>query len=85
MSTKLLTISCKTAAEYMCKKEEGSLSFWERFQLSYHLLVCGFCRIFQQQDQWLKKNINKVDDHCKGCLSESDKQAILNKLRDTAS
>jgi hypothetical protein len=78
---KVLNISCKKAAEYMCKKEEGSLSFWQRFQLAYHLLVCGLCRIFQQQDQWLKNNINKVDEHCKDCLSEADKQVILEKLR----
>jgi hypothetical protein len=78
---KMLNISCKKAAEYMCKKEERSLSFWQRFQLSYHLLACGLCRIFQQQDEWLKNNINKVDDHCKGCLSDTEKQAILEKLR----
>ncbi len=78
---KALNISCKKAAEYMCKKEEGSLGFWQNFQLSYHLLVCGLCRIFKQQDQWLKDNICKVDEHCKGCLSEEDKKAILEKLR----
>jgi hypothetical protein len=78
---KMLNISCRKAAEYMCKKEEGSLTFWQKFQLSYHLLVCGLCRMFQQQDQWLKNNINQVDEHCKGCLSEADKQAILEKLR----
>jgi hypothetical protein len=78
---KKLNISCKKAAEYICRKEEGSLSFWQNFQLSYHLLICGLCRIFKQQDQWLKTNINKVDDHCKGCLSDADKQAILEKLR----
>lgn len=81
MSMKNLNISCKKAAEYMCRKEEGSLNFWQKFQLSYHLLICGLCRIFQQQDQWLKKNINNVDHHCKGCLSDADKQAILDKLR----
>jgi hypothetical protein len=81
----MLNISCKKAAEYMCKKEEGSLTFWQKFRLSYHLLVCGVCRIFQQQDQWLRKNISKVDDHCVGCLSESEKQAILETLNNKAS
>jgi hypothetical protein len=83
--SKMLNISCKKAAEYMCKKEEGSLTFWQRFRLSYHLLICGVCRIFQQQDQWLRKNITQVDEHCKGCLSEADKQAILQTLNEKSS
>lgn len=76
----MLNISCRKAAEYMCKKEEGSLTFWQKFQLSYHLLICGVCRVFQQQDQWLQKNLGKVDEHCKGCLTEDEKKAILLKL-----
>ena len=85
MSMKLLNISCRKAAEYMCKKEELSLTFWQKFQLSYHLLICGLCRRFHQQDQWLQGNIAKVDEHCKGCLSEADKQSILDKLKEKAS
>jgi hypothetical protein len=76
----MLNISCKKAAEYMCKKEEGSLTFWQKFQLAYHLLICGVCRVFQQQDQWLQKNLGKVDDHCKGCLSDAEKKSILEKI-----
>lgn len=79
---KTLNISCRKAAEYMCKKEEKALGFWQHLQLSYHLLVCGLCRIFQQQDQWLKNNVNKVDEHCKGCLSDTDKEKILQKLKE---
>ncbi|HEX6916002.1 MAG TPA: hypothetical protein VF145_12220 [Chitinophagaceae bacterium] len=82
---KTLNISCRKAAEFMCKKEERSLTFWQKFQLSYHLLVCGLCRRYQQQDQWLKSNITNVEEHCKGCLSETDKQQILEKLRQNAS
>jgi len=82
---KMLNISCKKAAEYLCKKEEGSLTFWQRFQLSYHLLICGLCRTYQQQDNWLKQNIGKVDDHCKGCLSDHEKQKILDTLKEKAS
>jgi len=78
---KTLNINCKKAAEYMCRKEEHKLSFWEKLQLSWHLVICGLCRSFQQQDEWLRNNVNKVDEHCKGCLSEADKQAILEKLR----
>jgi len=77
---KALNISCKKAAEYLCKKEENTLTFWQNFQLSYHLLICGLCRIFKQQDQWLKDNICKAEEHCQGCLSEEEKRAILEKL-----
>lgn len=82
MSMKMLNISCKKAAHFMCKREERSLGFWQKFQLSYHLLICGLCRTFKQQDEWLKANIVKVDEHCKGCLSEFEKKEILNKLKE---
>lgn len=82
MSTNMMNISCRKAAELMCKKEEGSLTFWQRFQLSYHLLICGVCRRFQQQDHWLRNNIHKVDEHCKGCLSEAEKKQILETLKE---
>ena len=82
---KVLNISCKKAAQYLCKKEESSLGFWQKFQLSYHLLVCGICRRFKQQDDWLKSNIVKVDEHCKGCLSEAEKKEILNTLKQRVS
>ena len=85
MSMKKLIISCRTAAVYICKKEEGSLTFWQRFQLSYHLLVCGVCRTFEQQDHWLRNNVNKVDEHCKGCLSTEEKQHIISKLKEEVS
>jgi len=69
----------------MCKKEEASLTFWQRFRLSYHLLVCGVCRTFEQQDSWLRNNVSRVDQHCKGCLSEEEKQRILQKLKEEVS
>ena len=68
----------------MCMQEEGALTFWQRVQLSYHTLICTACRRYHQQDQWLKKNITH-DEHCKGCLTESDKQQILNKLKENQS
>lgn len=84
MSKSMLNINCKKAAEYMCRKEERSLTFWQRFQLAYHLLVCGLCRTFQQQDRWLQQNVGKVDEHCNGCLSENEKNEILRKLKESA-
>ncbi len=81
MSSKGLNINCAKASELMCKKEEKRISFWQRFQLSYHLLICGLCRRFRQQDEWLINNLPKVDEHCKGCLSEKEKQDILEKLK----
>jgi hypothetical protein len=78
----MLNISCRKAAEYLCKKEEGSLNFWQKFKLSYHLLICGICRRFKQQDDWLKDNIIKVDEYCKGCLSEAEKKEILQTLKE---
>jgi hypothetical protein len=77
---KRLNISCKKAAGLMVMKEAKVISFWDRFRLSYHLMICSLCRLFYKQDNWLQNNINKVDEHCKGCLSEADKQAILEKL-----
>jgi len=80
VSMKQININCKKAAALMSKKEAGLIGFWERLQLSYHLMACSLCRLCHKQDNWLKKNIHKVEEHCKGCLSEADKEAILQKL-----
>ena len=80
MSSNGLNISCKKAAELMCRKEEKRISFWERIQLNFHLFICGVCKKFELQDRCVTKNISNLQQHCKGCLSEKDKQAILEKM-----
>lgn len=76
-----VNISCKKTGEFMGRKEEGTLSLWQNFQVSYHLLICRDCRIFNKQDEWLKANVYKMQDHYKDCLSEADKQTMIEKLR----
>lgn len=80
MSLKGLNISCKKAAELICRKEEKRISFWQRVQLNFHLFVCRVCKKLELQDRCITKHIANLQQHCQGCLSEQEKQAILDKL-----
>ncbi len=41
--------NCKQATLLSIKKDEGSITFFERLKLSYHLLYCDPCRRFIDQ------------------------------------
>jgi hypothetical protein len=70
-------ISCKTAAEFVERKQEEKLGLKARFQLRIHLLLCKACKLYEQSskqiDQMLKKYYEKKDAH-----NEED----INKLKE---
>lgn len=43
-------ISCKEATYLTSKKEQGMISFGERIKLSFHLMMCKFCKMFDIQN-----------------------------------
>lgn len=44
-------INCKTAVDYISKKEEGKLSLVQRFHLWRHLAICYLCKRFEKQNK----------------------------------
>ena len=80
-----LMLSCEQASLLMVKKEENKMSQIEKAQLWLHSTICGLCKEFEGQNNFINTNLefhfNTKNDSIK--LSEKDKnkmkEAILEK------
>ncbi len=76
-------INCKTAVDFVSKKEEGKLTIVQRYQLWYHLAICYLCKRFYQQNNIIIKGIKH---HAKSTtnkqLNKEEKDIIINVLKD---
>ncbi len=75
-------INCKTAVEYISKKEEGKLSLVQQFHLWRHLAICYLCKRFDKQNKII---IDSIKIHSsKNFVSEQlnieEKQSIITVL-----
>ncbi len=77
-------ISCKTAVDYISKKEEGKLSLVQQFQLWRHLAICYLCKRFEKQNKIIIDSIkshsssNYINEH----LNPEEKQSIITVLEE---
>lgn len=77
-------INCKTAVDYISKKEEGKLSLVQRFHLWRHLAICYLCKRFEKQNKIIINSIkihsstNSANDQ----LNTEEKQLIIKVLED---
>ena len=76
---KYFMINCRESTLLMAKKEEGRLSFMEKFNLALHISMCNFCRKFEKQMAKIKKeSINiSADDN----LSQPSRENIIESLK----
>jgi hypothetical protein len=77
-------INCKTAVDYISKKEEGKLSLVQRFQLWRHLSICYLCKRFDAQNYSILKSFKKHSsshtEHLQ--LKQEEKQKMIKVLED---
>jgi flagellar biosynthesis/type III secretory pathway chaperone len=73
-------ISCKEATKFISQKEEGKLSFHQRWQLWQHLAICAVCRLFNKQNKVIINNTPHLDDYNDALLSQSEKESIISAL-----
>jgi len=73
-------MNCKEATRAIEKKAEGKLSFWQRVQLNFHLVMCKPCWRFKAHWNIISLFLEKTP--AKHKLSNSDKNLILNKIDD---
>ena len=52
---KKVVFNCKRATFLSLKKDQGKITFFERAELSYHLLYCDPCRRFIAQSHQIDK------------------------------
>lgn len=77
-------ISCKEATYLISKKEEGKLTLAERLKLSVHLAICGICRAFEKQSEFIAHHATHVEDTLNPDiqLSDVEKTALKTRLKD---
>ena len=52
-------ISCKDASRLVSRREEATLSAWQRLVLRLHLSVCVACSRFERQVAFLRNAMQK--------------------------
>jgi len=55
-----LMITCKESTYLVSKKQQDKLSFAEKMQLQFHLMVCSYCRRFANQIALITKGIIRL-------------------------
>ena len=77
-------VSCKRATELSSKSLETSLSRRERFALKFHLLICAWCRRYENQIAILRAAIRcKIahDEKSGPALSPEARERIRSALK----
>lgn len=57
-----ILLTCKDATLLTCKEQENAISFREKIQLKFHLLVCKFCALFYKQSNLVHQHLTKMND-----------------------
>lgn len=55
-------ISCKEATYLTSKKEQGKISIVERMKLSFHAMMCKFCKMFAVQNDVIVHHAKRMED-----------------------
>jgi len=53
-------LNCKNASKLVSESLDRKLSFFERWQLKFHLLICDACNGFNAQLHQLRAMLNKM-------------------------
>jgi len=81
MSNKLF-INCDEATLLCTKNQYNEASFFEKIQLSMHMMRCKICGLYSKQNTKLSElcdsHLHKSE--CEAKLPEADKEAIKRKL-----
>lgn len=71
--------TCKDATLLMTKAEYAKLTFFEKFLLKFHLLICVYCSRFLKQTKLINKYFKATASKSSLTLSSQKKQS-LNQL-----
>ncbi len=56
-------LTCKEVSQLASKAQDEPLTLKERLQLRIHLLICSLCARYVKQLHFLKKAIQRLDEH----------------------
>lgn len=74
-------ITCKQATEFVVLRQEGKLSLKNRCLLWLHMGICGFCKLFKVQSDFIAKNSRNLHSHIHDSLSPEEKEKIIANLQ----
>ena len=76
-------ISCDEATAICDKNQYGEASFSEKLRLSFHLVLCKFCKKYTKQNNLMSQLFGKYLTPCDGSekLSPEDKNELEKSLQ----
>ncbi len=74
-------INCKESTQLTIKKEESKLTLREKLELSFHLLICKYCKAFSKQNSWVNSMSEKLN--VQDSFSNAEKEAMDATLKDS--
>jgi len=76
-------INCDEATAICDKSQYGEATFYDKIRLSFHLLVCKYCKTYSKQNnlmsQLFGKHLSPCDESEK--LTKEEKLELENKLQ----
>jgi len=73
--------SCEEASKLVVQKADGKLSQLQKFRIWLHLQICGPCKKFEIQNEWIDKQIHKIGHNAENAtLSEEQKERIAKNI-----
>lgn len=78
-------ITCRDASKLILQQEENKLGTGEKWRLRFHLAYCYLCRLFNKQTNLITRQAPDCHEHSSACLSDQEKQELLQKLANSES
>ena len=76
-------INCDEATAICDKSQYGEATFYDKIRLSFHLLVCKYCKTYSKQNNLMSQLFGKHLSPCDGSekLTNEEKLELENKLQ----
>ena len=75
-----LLITCKETTLISIKNEEHASSFSERMHFWIHLLICSYCRLFNNQSHILSHHLKSISLNAE--LTTEEKLLLIEKIKE---
>ena len=82
---KRIIYNCKQATFLIEKRQMGTITFREAFELRVHLIGCQFCRIYKKQSVIINKMVQQLfqgSSHNGAKLDDTFKQELQGRIED---
>lgn len=81
---KRIIYNCKQATYLIEKRQMGTITFREAFELRVHLIGCQFCRIYKKQSRMINEMVLALfrDSKQSGKLDEAFKRNLQERIEE---